>query len=80
MGLSAHTEQTDSPLNLPNTMVEEYKTFVTTILPNDEIRPILDEHGVEYEVRIEEEWFSGVFMWLVMIGLAIGFWVFIFLE
>ncbi|MGB0347843.1 MAG: ATP-dependent zinc metalloprotease FtsH, partial [Balneolaceae bacterium] len=31
-----------------------------------------------YEVRIEEDWFSGVFMWLIMIALAIGFWVFIF--
>ena len=77
-GIINPPEQSDSPLNLPTTMVDEYRTFVTTILPNDEIRPILDEFGVEYEVRIEEEWFSGVFMWLVMIGLAIGFWVFIF--
>ena len=77
-GIISPPEQSDSPLNLPTTMVDEYRTFVTTILPNDEIRPILDEFGVEYEVRIEEEWFSGVFMWLVMIGLAIGFWVFIF--
>tara|TARA_Y200000002_G_C22677993_1_gene662886 strand:+ start:796 stop:2958 length:2163 start_codon:yes stop_codon:yes gene_type:complete len=77
-GIISPPEQSDSPLNLPTTMVNEYQTFVTTILPNDELRPILDEFGVEYEVRIEEEWFSGVFMWLVMIGLAIGFWVFIF--
>ena len=77
-GIISPPEQSDSPLNFPTTMVDEYRTFVTTILPNDEIRPILDEFGVEYEVRIEEQWFSGVFMWLVMIGLAIGFWVFIF--
>ena len=48
------------------------------MLPGDEIRPILDEYEVVYEVRIEEDWFSGVFMWLIMIALAIGFWVFIF--
>src|SRR5690554_3792907 len=54
-----------------------YRNFNTMMLRGDEIRPILDEHGVEYEIRIEEDWFSGVFMWLVMIGLAIGFWVFI---
>lgn len=77
-GIISPPEQQDSPLNLPTAMAEEYRTFVTTILPNDDIRPILDEFGVEYEVRIEEEWFSGVFMWLVMIGLAVGFWVFIF--
>lgn len=77
-GVVSPPEQDSSPLNLPTTLTEEYRTFITTILPNDEIRPILDEYGVEYEVRIEEEWFSGVFMWLVMIGLAVGFWVFIF--
>lgn len=70
--------QDDSPLNLNSGNSEEFKAFVTTMLPGDEIRPILDEHNVEYEVRIEEEWFSGVFMWLIMIALAVGFWVFIF--
>tara|TARA_R110000868_G_scaffold411739_1_gene708402 strand:+ start:16826 stop:18925 length:2100 start_codon:yes stop_codon:yes gene_type:complete len=70
--------QDDSPLNLSSGSSEEFKAFVTTMLPGDEIRPILDENNVEYEVRIEEEWFSGVFMWLIMIALAVGFWVFIF--
>ncbi len=68
----------DSPLNLSSTNSEEFKAFITTMLPGDEIRPILDANEVEYEVRIEEEWFSGMFMWLIMIALAIGFWVFIF--
>lgn len=68
----------DNPLNLSSSNSEEFKAFITTMLPGDEIRPILDENEVEYEVRIEEEWFSGMFMWLIMIALAIGFWVFIF--
>ncbi len=58
----------------------ESKSFVnfnTTMLRGDDIRPILDENNVEYEVRIEEDWFSGVFLWLIMIGLGIGFYVFI---
>lgn len=76
-GIVKPPTQDDAPLLTPSTG-EEYKTFITTMIPNDEIRPILDEHNVAYEVRIEEEWFSGVFMWLVMIALAIGFWVFIF--
>ena len=56
---------------------KSFKNFNTTMLRGDDIRPILDEHNVEYEVRIEEDWFSGVFLWLVMIGLGIGFYVFI---
>ena len=77
-GIITQPAQDEGPLNLSNAPSEEFKAFTTTMLPNDEIRPILDENNVEYEVRIEEEWFSGVFMWLVMIALAIGFWVFIF--
>jgi cell division protease FtsH len=70
--------ESENPLNIPTGTGEEFKAFVTTMLPGDEIRPILDEYEVAYEVRIEEDWFSGVFMWLIMIALAIGFWVFIF--
>tara|TARA_B100000989_G_scaffold54425_1_gene36526 strand:+ start:2625 stop:4772 length:2148 start_codon:yes stop_codon:yes gene_type:complete len=77
-GIISPPEQTDSPLNLPTNAAEQYRRFQTTILPNDDIRPILDEYGVEYEVLVEEEWFSGIFMWLVMISIAVGFWIFIF--
>ncbi|WP_018126868.1 ATP-dependent zinc metalloprotease FtsH [Balneola vulgaris] len=56
---------------------EGFKIFRTTMLRGDDIRPVLDANDVEYEITIEEDWFSGVFMWLVMIGLAIGFWVLI---
>ncbi|MBO6793082.1 MAG: ATP-dependent zinc metalloprotease FtsH [Balneolaceae bacterium] len=69
--------ESDNPLNIPSSG-EEFRAFVTTMIPGDDIRPILDENNVEYEVRIEEDWFSGVFMWLIMIAVAIGFWVFIF--
>ena len=56
---------------------ESYLRFRTTMLRGDDIRPVLDANDVEYEITIEEDWFSGVFIWLIMIGLAIGFWVLI---
>ncbi|MGF1669723.1 MAG: ATP-dependent zinc metalloprotease FtsH [Balneolaceae bacterium] len=52
--------------------------FHTTMLEGDEIRGMLDEHGVIYDVRIEEDWFSGIFIWLIPIALLIAFWIFIF--
>ena len=52
--------------------------FTTTMLEGDEIRPILDANQVAYDVRIEEDWFSSVFIWLLFIGVAIAFWIFIF--
>lgn len=57
---------------------DAFKKFKTTMLRGDEIRPVLDEANVEYDVHIEEDWFSGVFIWLIPIALAIGLWVFIF--
>ena len=77
-GIAQPPVESENPLNIPTGNVKEYTAFVTTMLPGDDIRPILDEYEVVYEVRIEEDWFSGVFMWLIMIALAIGFWVFIF--
>src|SRR5699024_11505061 len=53
-------------------------TFKTIMLTGDEIRPILDRNDVTYDVRIEEDWFSGILIWLIPIGLAILFWIFIF--
>ncbi len=54
------------------------RTFTTTMLSGDEIRPILDRSEVTYDVRIEEDWFSSIFIWLILIGVAIAFWIFIF--
>ncbi len=52
--------------------------FSTTMLEGDEIRTVLDDHGVVYDVRIEEDWFSGILIWLIPIALIIVFWIFIF--
>lgn len=52
--------------------------FTTTMLEGDDIRAVLDEHEVVYDVRIEEDWFSGILVWLIPIALIIAFWVFIF--
>ena len=52
--------------------------FTTTMLEGDEVRALLDQHGVVYDVRIEEDWFSGIFIWLIPIALIIAFWIFIF--
>jgi cell division protease FtsH len=52
--------------------------FSTTMLEGDEIRATFDENEVVYDVRIEEDWWSGIFIWLIPIALIIAFWVFIF--
>lgn len=57
---------------------ESTNRFVTTMLEGDEIRALFDEYGVVYDVRIEEDWFSGIFIWLIPIALIIAFWIFIF--
>lgn len=56
----------------------EYRKFRTTMLRGDEIRPVLDANNVAYDVRIEEDWFGGLFIWLLPIVLLIIVWVFIF--
>ncbi|PAU93121.1 AAA family ATPase [Aliifodinibius salipaludis] len=56
----------------------EANRFTSIMLEGDEIRPILDEHNVVYEVQIEEDWFSGILIWLIPIGLAVVFWIYIF--
>ncbi len=67
----------DSPLTFGEQ--EDVKVrFNTTMLRGDDIRPILEENDVIYDARIEEDWFSGIFTWLIMIALAVGFWIFIF--
>ena len=52
--------------------------FTSIMLEGDDIRPILDDYDVAYDVQIEEDWFSGIFIWLIPIGLAIIFWIYIF--
>ncbi|MEQ8524586.1 ATP-dependent zinc metalloprotease FtsH [Gracilimonas sp.] len=78
-GIINRPEQGDSN-NLPFSTegVEDFKKFRTTMLRGDEIRPVLDANAVEYDVRIEEDWFSGIFVWLIPIALLIVIWIFIF--
>lgn len=72
----APSQEQDQSFNLGGED-ESYLLFRTTMLRGDDIRPVLDANNVEYEITIEEDWFSGVFVWLIMIALAIGFWVLI---
>ncbi len=67
----------ESPLTFGQEELTKVR-FSSTMLRGDDIRPILDENGVVYDARVEEDWFSGIFVWLIMIALAVGFWVFIF--
>ncbi|MAO65028.1 MAG: AAA family ATPase [Balneola sp.] len=66
--------------NNPFTTTEnqDFKKFQTTMLRDDEIRPILDANSVEYDVRIEEDWFSGIFIWLIPLAILVVIWIFIF--
>ncbi|MEX2639155.1 MAG: ATP-dependent zinc metalloprotease FtsH [Balneolales bacterium] len=52
--------------------------FTATMIDGDELRPVLDEHGVQYDAKIDENWFGGALTWLIPIALIIAFWVFIF--
>lgn len=57
---------------------ETTNKFTTTRLVRDEIIPILNKNNVVYDVKIESNWFNGIFIWLIPIGIAIAFWIFIF--
>lgn len=56
----------------------EGNRFHTTMLEGDDIRPVLDKNAVTYDAVVKEDWFSGIFIWLILIGIAIAFWIFIF--
>ncbi|MGM0546086.1 MAG: ATP-dependent zinc metalloprotease FtsH [Bacteroidota bacterium] len=75
-GIVAPAEEGESEWTL--TAASEENRFTSTMLEGDEIRPVLDEHNVTYDVQIEEDWFSGILIWLIPIGLAIAFWIYIF--
>ncbi|NBC27057.1 MAG: ATP-dependent zinc metalloprotease FtsH [Bacteroidetes bacterium] len=53
-------------------------TFRTTMLEGDDVRAMFDENDIVYDVRMEEDWWSGILIWLIPIALIIAFWVFIF--
>lgn len=57
---------------------EPSNRFNTTMIEGDDIRPVLDANEVVYDAQIDENWFNSIFIWLIPIGLAIAFWIFIF--
>ncbi|MGM0505690.1 MAG: ATP-dependent zinc metalloprotease FtsH [Bacteroidota bacterium] len=57
---------------------DQFLKFSTTMLNGDEIRSLLDGNEVVYDVRIEENWWGGILVWMIPILLLVAFWVFIF--
>lgn len=52
--------------------------FTTTMIPNDEIRPLLDEHQVNYLATVDDNWFGNMIFWLFPLGLLVVFWIYMF--
>lgn len=52
--------------------------FTATMIEGDDIRPLLDEHGVRYDAKVQDNWFGSLFIWLIPVALIILFWIFIF--
>ncbi|MEX0769690.1 MAG: ATP-dependent zinc metalloprotease FtsH [Balneolaceae bacterium] len=76
-GIITPPQETDDRWRFGANQVER-KKFATTMLEGDDIRAMLDANNVVYDVRIEENWWSGILIWLIPIALIIAFWVFIF--
>ncbi|MEX0720420.1 MAG: ATP-dependent zinc metalloprotease FtsH [Balneolaceae bacterium] len=77
-GIINQPEASDNNMPFASGDDNDFRKFRTTMLRGDEIRPVLDANTVEYDVRIEEDWFSGIFIWLIPIALLIVVWIFIF--
>jgi cell division protease FtsH len=58
--------------------VDPVYRFSTTKFEGDDIRPILEEFGVKYDAKIEDNWFSGMFSWILFLLVLVAFWIFIF--
>ncbi len=74
-GIAERPEQEESRWRTTDTSGPK---FSTTMLEGDEVRAMFDEYNVVYDVRVEENWWSGIFIWLIPIALIIAFWIFIF--
>jgi|AntRauTorckE6833_2_1112554.scaffolds.fasta_scaffold00758_13 cell division protease FtsH len=77
-GIISRPEEPGSDMPFATGETDQFKKFNTTMLRDDEIRPLLEANGVEFDVRIEEDWFSGIFIWLIPIAILIVIWIFIF--
>jgi cell division protease FtsH len=53
-------------------------SFTTTMIEGDDLRPLLDEHNVRYDARIDDNWFGSLIFWLIPITLIVLFWLYIF--
>lgn len=67
-----------SPLQFQDAKKIPSNKFTTTMIAGDDIRPLLEEHNVQFDARIEENWMNGVFSWILPIALIVVFWLFIF--
>lgn len=61
---------------LPERKTDDGLSFYTTMIANDDIRPVLDQYGVSYEAVIEENWVGGLLTWLFPVAILVGLWVF----
>ncbi len=77
-GLVDYEEDESSFFNFQSDSDEIAYSFETTMLKGDEIRATLDEHGVVYDAKVEDNWFGGILFWIIPIALIILFWIFIF--
>lgn len=69
---------TDTPLWFSDDDDPDKYPFTLTMIEGDEIRAILDEHGVAYDAKVSDNWFSNVFIWFIPLMLIIALWIFIF--
>ncbi|MBP3192232.1 ATP-dependent zinc metalloprotease FtsH [Natronogracilivirgula saccharolytica] len=68
----------DAPLWFSDDDDPDKYPFTLTMIEGDEIRAILDEHGVAYDAKVSDNWFSNVFIWFIPLMLIIALWIFIF--
>ncbi|MDR9419151.1 ATP-dependent zinc metalloprotease FtsH [Gracilimonas sp.] len=77
-GVITRPESSDNNMPFATESSDQFKNFNTTMLRDDDIRPLLESNNVTFDVRVEEDWFSGIFIWLIPIALLIVIWIFIF--
>lgn len=77
-GIIERPVQTEERWQFGAGTTDQYRQFYATMLEGDEIRSILDANNVVYDVRVEENWWGGILIWLIPIFLIIAFWIFIF--
>jgi cell division protease FtsH len=63
---------------LPGQKADDGLSFTTSMISGDDIRPVLDQHGVAYDAVFEENWMGGLLTWLLPIAMLVALWIFIF--